>query len=62
MRLFFPILKFILNNFYAYSDDKINKLKSILKYNTESDLIDRIVSNKNEYDKLKFDYLNPKII
>ena len=62
LRLFFPILKFILNNFYAYSDDKINKLKSILKYNTESDLIDRIVSNKNEYDKLKFDYLNPKLI
>ena len=62
LRLFFPILKFILNNFYAYSDDKISKLKSIVKYNNENDLIDRIISNKNEYDKLKFDYLNPKSI
>ena len=50
LRLFFPILKFILNNFYAYSDDKISKLKSIVKYNNENDLIDRIISNKNEYD------------
>ena len=62
LRLFFPILKFILNNFYAYSGDKINKLKSIVRYNTESDFIDRIISNKNEYDKLKFDYLNPESI
>ena len=62
LRLFFPVIKFILNNFYAYSDDKISKLKSIVKYNNENDLIDRIISNKNEYDKLKFDYLNSKLI
>ena len=27
-------------------------------YNNTKDLIDRIISNKNEYDKLKFEYLN----
>ena len=57
-RLIFPLMKILLNNFFAYPENKNSKLRSIIMYNNTKDLIDRIISNKNEYDKLKFEYLN----
>ena len=57
LRLLSPMYKYFFSNLFAYSENKNNKIKSIIKYQDEKDLIDRIISNKNEYDKLNFDYL-----
>ena len=51
-------MKILMSQFFAYSESKSSKLKSILNYENSEDLIDRIISNKNEYDKLKFEYLD----
>jgi asparagine synthase (glutamine-hydrolysing) len=56
--IFFPLMKILMSQFFAYSESKSSKLKSILNYENSEDLIDRIISNKNEYDKLKFEYLD----
>ena len=57
LKILSPMYKYFFSNFFAYSENKNNKIKSIIKYQDEKDLIDRIISNKNEYDKLNFDYL-----
>lgn len=62
LKLLSPMYKYLFSNFFAYSENKNNKIKSIIKYQDEKDLIDRIISNKNEYDKLNFDYFKESTV
>lgn len=62
LKTLFPVSKLFFKNIFAYPENKIDKLKSILDYKNEKDLIDKLISNKNQYDNLELDYIDDEKI